>query len=61
MSYYIDVLALFAPVISPYLSFPLEVMLRAFKEITFQEYSDYSLGSSREDMVGRCTIILSKR
>lgn len=58
---YIDVFALLAPLISPYLSFPLEVMLPALKEITLQEYSDYSLGSSREDMVVRCTIILSKR
>lgn len=36
------------------------VMQSTLNETTFQDHSDYGLKSSREDVSGRCTIILSK-
>lgn len=63
---YIDVTAVFGSLIVPLSILSTDsgvwkaVMYSTLKEVTFQEYRDYGSKSSREDMVGRCTIMISK-
>lgn len=63
---YIEVTAIFSSPIVPLSILSTDrsvwkaVMYSTLKEVTFQEYHGYGSKSSREDMIGRCTIMISK-